>query len=300
MKLDWRSWWGRVRRMLSRKADPQASGRPGWRGRLTVAVLFLLAVLCGFWLAFPAETILQQLRREVYRESGLVLTAQTMELKFPLRLRLENCRLSPVPQLEQIEVERMEVSPYWQGVLSGDPGVVLHLAGWGGTLSGHVSQVGNLEFELKQVELERFGTLPGGYQLQGRLAGSASGNLLSPEGVNWDLHLSGLQLNGLQDLGISEALSLGAGRAKGSLQGQTLKVETLSLEGGSLEATGNGNLILGSAPSSSRVAATLQLRASESAPPLIVDLLSLSGKSPDPQGWYALRLSGRLDTPTLR
>jgi len=300
MKLDWRSWWGRARKMASRTADPQTPGGRGWRSRLVMAALFLFAALCGFWLAFPAETILQQLRREVYRESGLVLTAQTVEFTFPFTLRLETCRIAPVPQLEQIEAERIEVSPAWRGLLTGDPGVVLQLAGWGGTVHGVLSRDGNLEFELQQVELEHLGTLPGGYQLQGRFAGNASGNLRSREGVSWDLQLAGLQLNGLQALGISEPLSLGEGRANGSFQGQTLKVEGMTLGGGSLEATGNGNLILGSAPSSSRVAATLQLRASESAPPLIVDLLSLSGKSPDPQGWYVLRLSGRLDAPTLR
>ena len=114
------------------------------------------------------------------------------------------------------------------------------------------------------------------------------------------LQLSSLRLSGLDAFGVTDGLNLGKLNCKGVLQGRNLQFEPLTVGGGVLELTGKGTIIIGATPRESRIASSMQLRPAESLPEMFRELLTLSGKKPDPQGWYNFRVNGRLDAPTFR
>lgn len=300
MKASWEKLKSRLPRVpLGTPWKPANSPRNReWRYGAATAVLCALAVLAGFWAAFPEQQLLEQGRRMIFAETGVILRPQTADVAFPMTLRMQTCRVESLPV--PLVLERVEVSPVWTRLLLGDPSVTVHIRAFAGELDGEFGKNGQVEAEVSGVDLGAVEGLPGNYRLAGTLAGSARGSL-SPRGeLTWQLRLSALSLSGLQVFGLDDALPLGMLEVRGTLQGRTLQIESVQLAEGVLEASGNGTLVLGQNPATSRIAMNLQLRPTDRMPQALRDLMSLTGQSPDPEGWYRLRLNGRLDAPSIR
>lgn len=270
------------------------------RPTLASAGLFLLALLFGFWWAFPQQQLLLRVQQEFSRQSGLRLTAQSAEIGFPLRLRFTDCRLEPLPNNTPLRFEEVRLSPYWSGLLTGKPGVAVEVDFWGGEMEGVLARDGGLNIEVSGLDLARLEGLPGSYRLAGRLSGAAEGRLLPTNQLAWEVSLERLGLSGLQAFGIADDLSLGSLRARGELKGRNLQLAELQLGGGVLEAKGEGTLLIGPSPARSRINASLEVAPQQGLPSMFKDLLSLSGQQPDAQGRYRFRLSGRLDAPNIK
>jgi len=295
-----RAHWNRLKERLLKVARQQQSGFRVWIRGGGSLLIFLLAALSGFWLALPEQQLLQRGRAVLYQASGLIVSAQSMEIGFPLVLRFTQCQLEPLPLPEPLRLDLLQIAPRWRSLLKGSPALAVEAVGYGGRLSGQLGSDGYLEAELRDFDLSRIEGLPGGYRLAGRVHATAQGGMATREGLAWQLELTGLELDGLQALGVERSLALGQGVSRGRLKGQTLKVEALRLERGVLEATGSGSLILGRDLATSRLAATLKFRPGEGLPPLLGDLFELSGQPADAEGWRSLRLNGRLDAPRIR
>jgi len=295
-----RGYWKRLREALPRVSGEKKAGSASWTRRLGGLLIFLVAFGSGFWMALPEQLLLQRGRAALYQASGLVLTAQSMEIGFPLELQFSQCRLEALSIPVPLRLESLRLSPRWRSLLLGNPAIEVEAIGYGGSLTGQMGSDGYLEVAVRDLDLTRFEGLPGGYRLEGRLRATAQGEIASREGVAWQLQLTGLGLTGLQSFGIEQALMLGRAESRGHVQGQTFKVEALQLDQGVLEASGDGSVILGRDPASSRIAASLKVRAGKDLPAFLGDLLALSGQSPDAEGWRTFRLSGRLDAPRIQ
>jgi len=298
MKPSWEGLKSRLQRVPLGAPGQQAPRTGEWRYGAATAALCVLAALAGFWAAFPEQQLLEEGRRMIFAETGVVLRPRTADVAFPMTLRMQACRIEALPV--PVVLERVEVSPAWTRLLLGDPSVTVKIRAFEGELDGAFGKNGHVEAEVSEVNLGAFEGLPGGYRLAGTLSGSARGSLAPRGELSWQLRLTALSLSGLEGFGLDDALPLGRLEIRGTLQGRNLQIETVQLGEGVLEASGNGTLVLGQNPATSRIAMNLQLRPTDRMPQALRELLSLTGQSPDPEGWYRLRLNGRLDAPSIR
>ncbi|PLY10977.1 MAG: type II secretion system protein GspN [Desulfuromonas sp.] len=292
-------WNGMRERITNLLRTKQPGGRV-WTTRAISLLIFVAAFCSGFWMALPEQQLLQRARTALYEASGLVLTAKELEIGFPLTLRGTQCQLAPLPLPAPLYLEELRVAPRWHSLVLGRPSLDVDVVAYGGLLSGRLGLDGQLEIELRDLDLARLEGFAGDYRLAGRVRGAAHGNVTSRDGVDWQLQLSGLELSGLEALGIQKPLPLGELVSDGKLQGRTLQIAGLQLQHGALEANGSGSVILGRNPASSRIAAAVKVRAGESLPGMLASLLELTEQRPDAEGWRTLRLDGRLDAPRLR
>ena len=88
-----------------------------------VITIFLVAFGSGFWMALPEQLLLQRGRAALYQASGLVLSAQSMEIGFPLELQFSQCRLEALSMPVPLRLESLRLSPRWRSLLLGTPAI---------------------------------------------------------------------------------------------------------------------------------------------------------------------------------
>lgn len=269
---------------------------------LAGAGLFLLGLLVGLYLFFPAEMLKQRIIQEVATRTGAQLQIEQFTLYPLLTLdaRQINFDMAGLPQA--LEVERLSISPQWSTLLSGDPGAQLHVNIMNGTVTAGLLKSGAISGKAAGLRFDLPIQKPLPFNITGTLSEVTidAATRLDPE---TQTHLL-LRMVDVKVLNLQLLEADGPGLALGDItleaegQGRSLRIKSLTAKGGDFDVDGEGTLLIGRSSASSRIKLALQVRPGPNADPTISSLLELAGK-PDPDGRYTVRLSGTLANPVL-
>lgn len=276
--------------------------RFGWL--LLAPLLLIIAALISFYWAFPSRTLKARLELELARNYGLQAQLSPPKLLFPPGLSCSQLDLVfAEPYNRSLPLKKVRISPLWLSLLGDAPGLRFHAGLNGGTLTGTSRRNGQTTLLADQVTVQETLQVNGGVSLQGVLQNSRFSGLLPlqlPGDRNLDLTLNRVRLSGLEAYGVTGgSLELGQLVLQAEGQGKTLRLKKLSLQGGVLEGSGQGTIMIGASPAATRLNLTLELRPGTGLDPALRELLALVGSSA-PNGGRRLRLSGSLQQPTLR
>lgn len=276
--------------------------RFGWL--LLAPLLLIIAALISFYWAFPSRTLKARLELELAQNYGLQAQLSPPKLLFPPGLSCNQLDLTVAePYNRSLPLRKVRISPLWFSLLGDAPGLRFRASLNGGTLTGTSRRNGQTTLLADQVTVQETLMVNGGASLQGVLQNSRFDGLLPlqlPGDRNLDLTLNRVRLSGLEAYGIpGGSLDLGQLVLQAKGQGKTLRLDKLSLQGGVLEGSGQGTIMIGASPAATRLNLTLELRPGTGLDPTLSELLSLIGSSA-PNGGRRLRLSGSLQQPTLR
>lgn len=271
---------------------------------LLTPLLLLLAALLSYYVAFPRSTLQARLEMELGRAGGMEARLSPPQLLFPPGLVCSRVDLVFKQALERsLPLRQVRVTPLWFSWLGAAPGLRFQALLNGGTLAGTVRRNGQTTLVADQVVVQEALQMNGDPSLQGVLQNSRFSGLLPlqlPGDRNLTLNLDRIRLTGLESYGVpGGSLDLGQLALQAEGQGTTLRIQELSLQGGALEGSGQGTILVGASPATTRLNLTLQLRPGAALDPNLRDLLLLVGSSA-PDGSRRLRLSGSLQQPTLR
>lgn len=276
--------------------------RLGWW--LLVPLLLIIAALIAFYSAFPSRTLKARLELELAQNYGLQAQLSPPKLLFPPGLSCSQLNLAfAEPYNRSVPLRKVRVSPLWFSLLGDAPGLRFHASLYGGTLTGTSRRNGQTTLFADQVAIQETLQINGGPSIQGVLQNSDFSGLLPlqlPGERNLNLTLNQVRLAGLEAYGIAGGnLDLGQLMLQAEGQGKTLRLQKLSLQGGALEGSGQGTVMIGASPAATRLNLTLELRPGKGLDPALSELLSLVGSSL-PNGSRRLRLSGSLQNPALQ
>ena len=276
--------------------------RLGWW--LLMPLLLLVAALVGFYLAFPSGTLQSRLQLELAKNLGLESSLSPPQLLFPPGLASDRFDLTlPEPYQRNLPLRDVRISPLWLSLLGDAPGVRYRAALQGGTVNGTARRDGQTTLYADQVKILESLYPNGGPTVQGVLQNSHFDGLLPLEQPGerlLELTLNDVRMSGLEAYGVEGgSLNLGRLELQAAGQGRNLRLTKLSLQGGAVEGSGQGTVLLGSTPAATRLNLTLELRPGTGLNPNLRELLNLVG-SEGPQGTRRLRLSGSLQQPALR
>ena len=271
--------------------------RLGWW--LLAFLLLSLAALLSFYWAFPSRTLKARLELELAQNYGLQAQLSPPKLLFPLGLSCSKADLSFVePYNRSLPLQKVRISPLWFSLLGDAPGLRFRAGLNGGTLTGTSRRNGQTALFADGVTVQETLQVNGGASLQGVLQNSRFSGPLPlqlPGDRNLDLTLSRVRLSGLESYGVRDgSLDLGQLVLQAEGQGKTLRLKKLSLQGGVLEGSGQGTIMIGASPVASRLNLTLELRPGTGLDPALKELLSLIG-SRGPNGSRRMR-----STPVFR
>lgn len=271
---------------------------------LLAFLLLSAAALVSFYWAFPSRTLKARLELELAQNYGLQAKLSPPKLLFPLGLSSSKLDLTfAEPYNRSLPLRKVRISPLWLSLASDAPGLRFRADLNGGILTGTSRKNGQSTLFADGVTVQETLQVNGGASLQGMLQNSRFSGplpLQSPGDRNLDLTLSRIRLSGLEPYGVKDgSLDLGQLILQADGQGKTLRLKKLSLQGGALEGTGQGTIMIGASPAASRLNLTLELRPGAGLDPGLKELLALLGSSA-PNGARRVRLSGSLQQPTLR
>lgn len=267
--------------------------------------LFLLGLLCSFYLAFPDAILKQRLVHEL--EAWLPIQVDLAEagLRPLLTLTGEQATVSLSNQPGAlIHIDRFRIAPDWISLITGDPGLEGEIRSAAGELSFHWQSSGplavagtNLPFDipLATSPAMRFaGTLTTGQVTTAVPLQKATKSRI-------DITLDHVTAQGLEALTTDSAgLRLGKLSLQITGQGTSFSIEQLEISGGDLVVSGEGTLMLATAnPQNSRINLNLSIRAGNQADPTLASLLELVGTK-QADGSRKLRLTGTLAKPVIR
>jgi len=276
--------------------------RLGWW--LLMPLLLICAALSSFYLAFPSRTLQTRLQLELARNLGVQSSLSPPQLQFPPGLACSQLDLTlPAPYDRTLPLRQVRVAPLWLSLLGDAPGLRFRAELNGGTLNGTTRRDGQTTLVADQVVVRETLQPKGGPVIQGILQNSRFDGLLplqAPGQRILALTLDRVRLSGLESYGLTDgSLELGRLLVQAVGEGKTLRLQQLSLQGGTVEGSGKGTVLLGATPAATRLNLTLELRPGPGLDPTLRDLLKLVG-SDGPNGSRNLRLSGSLQQPTLR
>lgn len=276
--------------------------RLGWW--LLALLLFIVAALISFYWAFPSRTLKARLELELAQNYGLQAQISPPKLLFPPGLSSNQLNITIAePYNRSLPLQKVRISPLWFSLLGKAPGLRFRANLNGGIVTGTCRQNGQTTLVADGVTVQETVQANGGVSLQGILQDSRFNGRLPlqlPGDRNLALTLSRVRLSGLESYGVTGgSLDLGQLIVQAEGQGKTLRIEQLSLQGGVLEGSGKGTIMIGASPAASQLNLTLELRPGSGLDPALSELLSLIGSSAA-NGSRRLRLSGSLQQPTLR
>lgn len=266
-------------------------------------LLFISSCLLSFWLSFPADVLQRRLVREATQQTGLEMQGANAAMLFPFGLRLD-LRIYPAqPELAPIELKEMQISPAWLTLLSASPAVDLYGQLANGLFDMRADRVGKVDLNLSNVELASLQKADSPYRLQGELSGKLSGDQLSAAMSGrgeFYFQIPNAVLRGFELFDLPAELALGQLKVAGKFNQRRLSIEKISLNGGVLEVSGGGTLLIGETRERTRLNLNIRLFPTQATPDSLRDLLSLTGVKPTADGSYLLRVGGSLAKPQLR
>jgi type II secretion system protein N len=274
-------------------------------GRTTLGGLgvALGAFLVGCYLFFPTAVFRDRLVYEVNRRTQAQLTIEHLSLRFPPGFKARNLTLRAPVLPQEWSIDEGRIAPLWLSLFSTNPGIDLTAHLWGGDLETEIFRDGTFSGTARNLTLKA----PLGASLPLTLSatlrqGAASGAtpLRPTTASQGHLVLEGVELAGLKAVGgVKDSLPLGTVTLTATGQGNSFKVEGLTVRGGDLEIEGNGSLLLAMPAPQSRLNLTLTLKPGASLDPALLDLLQMFAK-PAGDGSLRLRLTGSLTAPNLQ
>lgn len=285
--------------------EAQVSRKPRVSGFAAGLGLFLVGLICSFFLTFPNEVLRERIVAELENRLPVKvdLVAAAVRPLLTLTGKQMTVRLSGQPEI-LFQIDRFHVDPLWVGLLSGDPGIEGEINSSTGALSfvsqrsGMLEMIGtNLPFDipLATSPAMRFaGTLKAGQV-------ATAVPLQSVTESRIDINLEQVAVRGLEALTASAAgLRFGELSLQMTGQGSSFTIVRLETNGGDLVVSGEGTLMLVTAkPQNSRVNLTLSVRAGRQADPTLASLLELAGTQ-QADGSRKIRLTGTLAKPVIR
>ena len=269
------------------------------------AGLFLLGLLCSFYLTFPDAVLRQRLVSELETRLPIQVDLVEATLRPLLTLTGEQMTVRLLGQSETLfHIDSFKIDPRWVSLLAGDPG-----------LEGEInSSSGELTFvSLRSGQLDMTGTdLPfdvplatsppmrvAGILISGQVTTSAP--LQSATESRIDIDLEQVAVQGLEALTTDAAgLRLGKLSLQMTGQGPSFSIVRLETTGGDLMISGKGTLMLASSkPQNSRINLNLSVRVDKQVNPTLASLLELVGTQQS-DGSRKLRLTGTLAKPVIR
>ncbi len=265
--------------------------------------LMLIAFVAGFYFFFPNEVLRERLEREIVRGAKVDVRIGELSLLFPPGLKAERIRLPlTLPGRTALDIDTASAQPLWLSVLSGNPGAAFQARLLGGEITGRARQNGFLDVQAGQLAFSQPLMEGSALELSGALNEARFTGTLPPAGTNesrLELLLSDLQLKGLESLAATNGtMLLGRLVCKAEGRGNNLRIEQLEMNGGVMQVTGTGSLMLNQPIARSRINLNLTMRPAANFDRTLRDLLGLFANA-GRDGSYTLRISGTLATPVF-
>ncbi len=269
---------------------------------LVSVALLLVSFALAFYLFFPAKALQERIEQEFAVQTGADLRIGTLSLLFPAGVQAERLVVTGIPARDRLDVASLALTPAWRTLTGSDPGVHFSSRFQGGVVQGSALKSGALQARASRIAFDE-SLMPGSaLRISGTLEeGSYSGRAqVRPDTeTRLNLVLQRVALTGLEGLGASQqSASLGTITLGVTGRGNALRIETLTAEGGALEASGSGSIVLANPTERSRINLTLTLRPGADFDPNLRDLLTLFAQ-PAGDGSLRLRLTGTLGAPVL-
>ncbi|NOY12277.1 MAG: type II secretion system protein GspN, partial [Deltaproteobacteria bacterium] len=188
-------------------------------------------------------------------------------------------------------------------LLVGDLAVDLQAKLSGGRVEAQADPDGQLQLELRGVEIGPLQQSRLPYRLQGKLNGNlrVDNSVAVLQGTGeFRLQLRDSFLLGLERIGLPERLDLGLLQLEGKFNQRRFSLEKILLTEGSVEMSGGGTLLLAETVEQTRLNLNIRLHPTRLTPDSFRNLLKLSGIKPTTDGSYLLRVAGTLAHPVLR
>jgi type II secretion system protein N len=264
--------------------------------------LFVLGLLAGLYLFFPAEVLKQRIIQEAEAQTKAQVEIGQVALYPLLSLNIDQLSIHKSGLPQPLKIDELQIAPLWSSLLS-DPGARLQAKAMNGTLAGVVQKSGALSAEAAGLRFD----LPLQEPLPCNITGTLSeAQLDTVTGLNPDSKTSlSLRLNNIMIIGLAsldadnKGIPLGEITLQAEGQGRNMQIKSLAAKGGVLDVGGEGTLLVGRSAATSRIKLTLQVGPGPNANPNITSLLSLAGEA-DTNGRYTLLLSGTLAKPILK
>lgn len=257
----------------------------------------LAAFVLAFLLLFPVDILKERVETVLRQQTGIPVSVELSGLRLPLGIAARAVTVPLEGMFNPLRFERVRVDA-GAGTLWGSPSASFSARFQGGELEGQLSPEG--------VNL-----LGGGIGLGGiltdaspaRLQGDLSTQVDLALGDGWEgsvrIDVRGLALLGLEGLGLAEKHLIGDLHATAAVEKGVLRLTALESTGGEIELRGQGTVMLQS-PDRARLGLQLGFRPTDQMPAAARELLTLSGKRPDRDGFYTVRVSGTIASPQLR
>lgn len=263
-------------------------------GILAGSAIFLVAFLTAVHLFFPVTSTRQWLTSEISNRTPVSVQIETLSVFPILTLIGRQATVSfDSGALPPIVLDDLRMKPLWTGLLSGDPGLSVKASLLQGRLAADLRRSGDIALHLQGLQLQAFPVsqetqvLLSGTIVKGELRGTFPAKKNNPNQLTLEMENASLTLMG-------QPLALGKISIQGSGQGNSLRLTTLSANGGDVAVTGSGTLLLGVSAATSRISLDLTLRPT----PAIAPLLDLVAQK-QPDNSYRLKMSGAANKPTI-
>jgi len=276
----------------------------GWRLLLVLLAVLVLSFLVSLYLFFPTDALKGQILATAQSQLPARVDMRSLDLGFPPALQGRKVEISFAPQVPyQLQLDQLNVSPVWSSLLGSEPAIDFQALIASGKVDGTASKSGNLEITAKEVPLSIPLLNSGALQLAVTVSDATfTGKvpLQQSETTLCDVNLRDIVLGGLDQLGFGpQSLELGSARLHLTGQRNSFKIEDLSMEGGALQVSGSGTMMLAFPVQQSRINLNLVMRPSPNLDKNLADMLAMFAK-PAGDGSLRLRLSGTLGQPVAR
>ncbi|MCD6187629.1 MAG: type II secretion system protein GspN [Desulfuromusa sp.] len=270
---------------------------------LLCLLLFVISGFFSFWTFFPAEVLQRRLLQEASQQTGLKMEGRNATMLFPLGLGLNLIIYPGVPAVANLEVTDLQITPVWGSLFSKSQKVHFGALLAGGKVDVAAARNGQINLELKGIDLVTLQQPDLPYRVSGQLTGQLDGENISQnmqgEG-NFSLSVKDISILGLERIGLPADFFAGTLRLEGQLAQRRVSLERIVLSGGALELSGGGNILIGETADQSRLNLNVRLHPTATTPDSLRNLLDLTGIRPTVDGSYLLRIGGTMAKPAIR
>jgi type II secretion system protein N len=280
--------------------------RPTRRGGglwlLAGAGLFVLGLLAGLYLFFPAETLKQRIIQETDDRTEARLQIGSLSLYPLLALHAEEIGIELDKLSEPLKIDSLTITPQWSTLLS-DPGAHIEVSGMSGTATAVITKSGTLSVDAAGLQFDLPLLEPIPCTISGTINEAkidTATYLHTDTKIRLSLRVSNARILGLAGFDADKrGIAIGEVSLLAEGKGRNLEVTSLSATGGALDVSGQGTLFIGRTAATSRIRLDLEAKPGPNADPNITTLLQLAGEA-DQNGRYSLQLTGTLTKPNLK
>ncbi len=283
---------------------------PGWKKLagnrrlfLLCLLLFVVSSVLSFWVFFPADIVQRRLLQELSGQTGADMRGENATLLLPLGLSLDLFVYPGKEGLADFTLEGLQITPVWSRLLSTDPAIQIDGKLASGKVDGEGSQKGDVRLNFKDVSVLSLQKPDLPYRVSGMLSGEFHGEdmtgQLNGRGEFTFIFKDGAVL-GLERIGLPGRLALGTLRLAGKFNQRRFSLEKVVLNGGVLDVSGGGNILVGETPEQTRLNLNIRLQPTAATSETLQDMLKLTGVRPTTDGSYLLRIGGTLAKPVVR